>query len=122
MTMTESNTFTEKRAHRRIPEKIQVRCRVLIDPKGYEPLSIRKKEEKTIRGNDISLGGVSLAADQALNLGTTLKLEFALPTRSDLISAFADVIWANPSGRGLKFIAIKEEDQKTLKDYIAKIS
>ena len=120
--MPEATMFIEKRATRRVSEKIPVKYRLIDDPQGFEAFGREKKEEKTTQSRDISLGGCFIAAEQFFNIGSTLRLDFSFPSISSLISAFAEVIWANESGGGLKFIAIKEEDEKTLKNYIDKIA
>lgn len=120
--MPEKYTFVEKRSHQRVPENVPVRYRVIDDPKEFEKPIEGKKAEKNTRSMDISLSGLFIASDQPVNIGSTLRLDIALPVKSALISAFAEVIWANESGKGLKIIAIKKDDEEILKSYIEKIA
>ncbi len=63
----------------------------------------------------MSLGGLYIVAEQILNVGSILRLDVSLPEKSSLISAFAEVVWANETGGGLHFLAMKEDDVEFLK-------
>jgi hypothetical protein len=57
-----------------------------------------------------------------LNVGSILRLDISLPIKSSMISAFAEVVWANETGAGLHFLAMKEDDVETLKGYLTQTS
>src|SRR5579862_7020917 len=116
--MPEANMFVEKRVHPRVSVKIPVKYRVIEDQKELETVFERKKKEQTTRTMDVSLGGLYIVADQILNVGSILRLDISLPEKSSLISAFAEVVWANETGGGLHFLAMKEDDVEFLKSYL----
>src|SRR5580658_9723114 len=120
--MPEANMFMEKRIHPRVSIKIPVKFRVIEDQKELETVFERKKKEQTTRTMDVSLGGLYIVADQILNVGSILRLDVSLPEKSSLISAFAEVVWANETGAGLHFLAMKEDDVETLKGYLTQAS
>ncbi|HTC21310.1 MAG TPA: PilZ domain-containing protein [bacterium] len=120
--MPEANMFMEKRIHPRVSIKIPVKFRVIEDQKELETVFERKKKEQTTRTMDVSLGGLYIVADQILNVGSILRLDVSLPEKSSLISAFAEVVWANETGGGLHFLAMKEDDVEFLKNYLTKHS
>ncbi len=120
--MPEANMFMEKRIHPRVSVKIPVKYRVIEDQKELETVFERKKKEQTTRTMDVSLGGLYIVADQILNVGSILRLDISLPEKSALISAFAEVVWANETGGGLHFLAMKEDDVEFLKNYLIKNS
>jgi c-di-GMP-binding flagellar brake protein YcgR len=120
--MPEANMFVEKRVHPRVSVKIPVKYRVIEDQKELETVFERKKKEQTTRTMDVSLGGLYIVADQILNVGSILRLDISLPEKSSLVSAFAEVVWANETGGGLHFLAMKEDDVDSLKNYLAKAS
>ncbi len=120
--MPEANMFMEKRIHPRVSVKIPVKYRVIEDQKELETVFERKKKEQTTRTMDVSLGGLYIVADQILNVGSILRLDISLPEKSTLISAFAEVVWANETGGGLHFLAMKEDDVEFLKNYLIKNS
>ncbi len=120
--MPEANMFMEKRIHPRVSVKIPVKYRVIEDQKELETVFERKKKEQTTRTMDVSLGGLYIVADQILNVGSILRLDVSLPEKSALISAFAEVVWANETGGGLHFLAMKEDDVEFLKNYLTKNS
>jgi hypothetical protein len=57
-------------------------------------------------------------ADQALKLDSLLSLKITLPARTEVISAFAEVVWSNEKGAGLRFLAIKEQDINALAEHL----
>lgn len=116
--MPEANMFVEKRIHPRVSVKIPVKYRVIEDQKELETVFERKKKEQTTKTMDVSLGGLYIVADQLLNIGSILRLDISLPEKSSLISAFAEVVWANETGGGLHFLAMKEDDVEFLKNYL----
>jgi c-di-GMP-binding flagellar brake protein YcgR len=119
--MTEKNAFIEKRTYRRISETIPVKYRLIEDPRELISLPERK-EEKTVQCKDISTGGLCVVTDQFVEVGSTLRLDISFPTIPHLISAYAEVVWADETGEGLKFLAIKEDDQNKIKNYIDRMS
>jgi c-di-GMP-binding flagellar brake protein YcgR len=120
--MPEANMFVEKRIHPRVSVKIPVKYRVIEDQKELETVFERKKREQTTRTMDVSLGGLYIVADQILNIGSILRLDISIPEKSSLISAFAEVVWANETGGGLHFLAMKEDDAESLKTYLVNVS
>ncbi|HUO58137.1 MAG TPA: PilZ domain-containing protein [bacterium] len=120
--MPEANMFVEKRIHPRVSVKIPVKYRIIEDQKELETVFERKKNEQTTRTMDVSLGGLYIVASTVLNVGSILRLDIALPGRSSIISAFAEVVWANETGGGLHFLAMKEEDVDFLKGYLNKVN
>ena len=120
--MPEANMFVEKRVHPRISVKIPVKFRVIEDQKEIDTVFERRKKEQTSQTMDVSLGGLYIVADQVLNVGSILRLDISIPERSGLVSAFAEVVWANETGGGLHFLAMKEEDVDFLKNYLTQAS
>ena len=120
--MPEANMFVEKRVHPRVSVKIPVKYRVIEDQKELETVFERRKKEQTTRTMDMSLGGLYIVADSVLNIGSILRLDISLPEKTSLISAFAEVVWANETGAGLHFLAMKEDDVENLKYYLGKTS
>ena len=120
--MPEANMFVEKRIHPRVSVKIPVKYRIIEDQKELETVFERKRNEQTTKTMDVSLGGLYIVASTVLNVGSILRLDIALPGRSSIISAFAEVVWANETGGGLHFLAMKEEDVDFLKGYLSKVS
>lgn len=120
--MPEANMFVEKRVHPRISVKIPIKYRLIEDQKELETVFERKKKEQTTRTMDVSLGGLYIVAEQLLNIGSILRLDISLPGSASLISAFAEVVWSNETGGGLHFLAMKEDDVESLKNYLSQVS
>lgn len=120
--MADRKMFVEKRVHPRIPIRIPVKHRVIEEQKEIKTIFERKNIEKTGHTLNLSLGGLCLATDQGLNVGSMLRLEIILPEISRMISAFGEVIWSKDTGGGLHFEAMKEEDVDALKGYLSRTS
>ena len=117
--MPEANLFLEKRVHPRVPAKIAVKYRIIEEQKEIESIFARKKKEKTSQTLDVSMGGLYLVADQVIEVGSILRLDIEIPGKSPMISAFAEVAWSNEAGLGLHFLAMKETDMASFKDYLS---
>lgn len=120
--MPEANMFVEKRIHPRVSVKIPVKYRVIEDQKEIDSVFERRKKEQTTKTMDVSLGGLYIVADSVLNIGSILRLDISIPAKVSIISAFAEVVWANETGGGLHFLAMKEEDVDALKNYLGSVS
>jgi len=116
----DANMFIEKRIHPRVSVKIPVKYRLIEDQKELDSVFERRKREQTSNTMDVSLGGLYIVAEQVLKVGSILRLDISVPNRPSLISAFAEVVWANETGGGLHFLAMREEDVESLKAYLTK--
>lgn len=116
--MPESNMFIERRAHPRLTLGIPVKYKVINDQKKIDSVMDRKRDEKQGHTVDMSVGGIRLEIDQALNVDCILRIDMALPNHPSLISAFAEVVWCNASHAGLRFLSMKENDAQYLTAYI----
>ncbi len=118
--MPEASLFVEKRAHPRLSAEIHVRYRLIEDQKEMDSVIELRKREQNTRTSDLSLGGMYIVADRVLSMGTILRLDIFLPGKS--LPAFAEVVWANETGAGLHFLAMKESDREFLQAYLNRTS
>ncbi len=120
--MTDANRFTEKRIHPRVPLNIPVKHRVLDEQREMKTIFDRKSGERVSHTVNVSLGGLCLAGNSGMSVGSIVRLEINLPETSNILSAFGEVVWAMENGEGLHFEAIKEEDADLLKNYLIRWS
>ncbi len=113
--------FGEKRAHERVPLKMRVRYRVLDEFVTARNVSDFTKSENQSQTLDTSLGGICVSQSGNLKPGNILNLKLILPNCDDVITAFADVVWANEILAGLKFLAVKDKDIALLNQQIHKV-
>lgn len=103
--------------HVRIPCRSHVSC---------------KAERRTISGTseNLSMGGVFIAADERVAIGDRIDVVFSLPkSPSRLIRAKVQVAWVNPArklsplpvGFGVKFIDLQQEDSDEVRDFVSHI-
>jgi hypothetical protein len=120
--MPEANLFLDKRAHTRVPVKIPVTFKIIGDHgevKNIKELGEKLKVAQTV---DSSLGGIYLVADQPFKIGDILNLKITIPNLPIPLAAYADVVWANETGAGLQFLAIKDSDLESFAAYLKRVS
>ncbi len=111
-----STSTPRKRATRRVP------CHVRVKVREGETIY----ESETL---NISNGGILIATDHPLEVGTKIALEFQLPNTTELIGAVGKVAWIGgvPSGNrttavGVKFSEIDPEHLKLIVAYVNRLS
>ncbi len=120
--MSKESMFVEKRVSPRVPIQLPVKYRLIEDPMGIGSISEMRKKEIASQTRDASLGGMFISADEKLNVGSIMSINFTLPEVSSYLSAFAEVVWSNNNGGGIHFLALKDEDMNTLKNTLTKVS
>lgn len=78
---------------------------------------------------DISHGGIFLATDESMEIGTRLEMTFQIPGDEHVISAVGKVAWqggggvdGGRAGVGVKFSRIDPKDLKLIVDYVNRVS
>ena len=90
-------------------------------PQGVSVYWACQKLEDTARVRDLSLGGLFVAAQEALAVGATLKLDFLV--QEGTIRAAGVVRHAEPGrGMGLKFRSVRGEDLQHLVELVNRLS
>lgn len=110
---------SEHRRHPRVHCEFEAEVRSLDEAR---PLAASFKEFRnhllrTLVKN-VSLGGAFVESSGAIQKGDILRMEFTLPGENTRFAAFGEVCWTDSSGGGLRFLALAEEGQVALKDYI----
>ncbi|HNZ28824.1 MAG TPA: PilZ domain-containing protein [Candidatus Goldiibacteriota bacterium] len=113
-------SYLEKRIDTRADVEEVLRYKVLGD--GEDTITSFKYEKATTR--NISKGGVCMVLPHKISEGNVIRVEIPLENESLVIKAFCEVQWcrlANKDGiyeAGLSFIALKDDDAKSLENYI----
>jgi uncharacterized protein (TIGR02266 family) len=77
---------------------------------------------------NISNGGILIATEHPLEIGTHIDLTLELPTRAAPILARGKVAWIQPAptgsaaGVGIKFSKIDAQDLRAIVDYVNRVS
>jgi uncharacterized protein (TIGR02266 family) len=78
---------------------------------------------------DISHGGIFLATDEPLEIGTFIDMTFQLPNTDHTVSAVGKVAWVGQGGLegtragvGVKFSRIDPKDLHLIVDYVNRVS
>jgi c-di-GMP-binding flagellar brake protein YcgR len=110
----------ERRVYPRISVKIPIVFRVLDDKAEIKSILDLRKKEKHGHTMDVSLGGLCVMSEQPVQTGNVLRLDISIPDTSKSLKAMAEVVWANDTGGGIRFLAMDEADIETLKSYLSK--
>jgi len=120
--MAEGKIFLDQRAHSRMLVKLPVTFNILAEKsKGADSREYRENQ-RNAESWDTSLGGMYLVSGQDLKPGDHLSLKFSLPQSSGPLKVLADVVWADGTGAGLRFVAMKDADIQTLEAFLNKLS
>lgn len=120
--MIEANIFTEKRANPRVVVKLPVKYRMLEDKTEIKSIVQMKNKDQSGQTIDVSLGGMYIVSEKALDVGVMLRIDISLQDHKKPITAFAEVVWANETGGGLRFLTIKDEDIASLRAFLDNMS
>lgn len=115
--MNEKKSFLEKRVNSRIPVKVPVQYRLVEDPTELENLKGR-----TALAKDMSLDGMYIKTEQPVKVGDVFRLDVSVPKKAGQLFAFAEVIWVNDAGAGLRLMLMAVEDKEYLKDYLDQLA
>jgi hypothetical protein len=116
--MPEANRFRENRVYPRIPVNIPIQYRLVEAPREVELVLKLQRKWTHSRALNLSLGGMYLEGDQGLKVDDILRFDISLPNKSTPITVFAEVVWANETGAGLHFMAVKAQNMESLKAYL----
>lgn len=94
------------------------------------PVRVRQGEaERSGRGIEVGVGGMSLWVHPLPAAGQVVTLIFSLPNSLRPITAMAEVVWATPaagerkSGRtGVRFVALPREDREEIRAYVNRLA
>jgi hypothetical protein len=110
--------FLEKRINFRAEYENVIHYKVLGDTDPSS--SAFKYESAKIR--NISKGGLCMLIPHNIPEGNVIRIEVPIGSEPNPIKAFCEVQWCKPAGSeyeaGLSFIALKEEDVRTLENYL----
>lgn len=105
----------ERRRHPRIRCDFPVRIR-RVDSPVAEPSG--SHQEFTTKACNASQGGICIESPQPINQSELFRLSIDLPGPDAKVTAFAEVVWTDTRGGGLHFLAIHEEQESHLRNYL----
>ena len=120
--MTSEAMFKEKRVYPRFAVEFPVKYRLVDGIQAVDNVTELRKREVNSQTMDLSLGGMFIASPQRLDVGSILTFQCVLPKNLGSFSAFGEVVWANGTGGGVHFLAIREDSQKLLATVLEKAS
>src|SRR6185369_1420412 len=120
--MHEANIFLEKRTAPRIAIKVPIKYQSIDDRVEIKSLLERHKKDQPAQTIDISVNGMYIVSDQPLEKGGILRIDLSIRGAKSVLTAFAEVVWANETGGGLRFLSMKDEDRETLRTYLEQLS
>ncbi len=76
------------------------------------------RREISLTAVNVSQGGLRVETPQSLKESDLVRLSIELPDVPTQVTAFAEVIWANEQEGGMHFLAIHEDQENFLKEYV----
>ena len=113
--MAKNKSFLEKRGQFRVRVKIPVEYQRVDDPR-----KLKKLRGKTAVAKNLSQGGIYIKTIKPLKTGDILRLDIIMPKKARNLFAFAEVVWADKEGSGIRLLLMPEEDKAALKAYLDK--
>lgn len=121
--MTDGKMFLEKRVHSRLLVKFSISYKILNAKEAEDRNNQERPEDhRSAESWDASLGGMYIISEGTLKPGDHLELKVSVPQGEKSLKALADVVWADHSGAGLRFVAMKEDEIKTLESFLNGLS
>ncbi len=120
--MAEGNMFLDKRAHSRVLVKLPITFKVVDEKLKDKALHSMGEHQRDAESWDTSLGGMYIISNESLKPRDRLNLKIFLPKSENPLVVLADVVWADRSGAGLRFVAMKEEVIRVLEAYLKDLS
>ena len=118
--MPEAEMFVEKRTNPRLSIKVPVKYRQVDNQMEMASVQEWQKKEQNAYTLDMSLGGLHIALDQPLKVGTIHQFDIFLLDKKDCVCPYAEVVWSDKANSGLKFLMMTAEDMEHLKVFLAK--
>jgi hypothetical protein len=116
--MAKGKMFLNKRIHPRMLVKLPITFDVLDEKAMGDKSSEWGKAHLSAEGLNASLDGMYIVSDETLKPGDHVSLEINLPKNGNSLKVLTNVVWSDKSGAGLNFVAMTEEDIKTLENYL----
>jgi hypothetical protein len=125
--MENASLSFDKRRHPRLQLEIPVKYKLVNKSEEVLALMEHKRAVQTGASKDLSAQGLFLVSEQRLAQGDILKIYVHLPEEELPVCAFTEVIWSSDSGlpagkhgSGLSFMALRDEDQQRMRQFVDK--
>jgi hypothetical protein len=112
-----SNSVTDRRRHPRVKCNLPVKIRRMEDPAAT--LSNDTRREFAMTAVNVSQGGLCLQAMQPIGSNDLYRISIDIPDREVKVTAFGEVIWSDDMKGGVHFLAIHEDQENYLKDFVS---
>ncbi len=119
----EKGQLIDKRRHPRRNAALPVLFKILNSTREIAQLAA---QESRALSKDLSRSGLALASSHPLKKGDMIKLKLEMPGMDRAIRAFAEVVWsaegvgpAQETLAGIRFLALRQEDEDLLDGFVA---
>jgi c-di-GMP-binding flagellar brake protein YcgR len=121
--MPDGEIVAERRAHIRASKSILITYSILVSAPEIDN-AITRKEKRTAKSFNLSIGGIGFIADENLSPEQVIKITFELQGKEQPIKTYAEVRWSKQDNKinkyktGIEFMVIKEEDKNLIQALI----
>lgn len=118
--MPDDSGSVEKRTHARIKASLKIKYLMHGEIGEFQSLEEWRRAEKTGQVLDLSIGGMQIAVNSPIPVGTFLRVYFNLPNVANGLSINSEVVWSSQGKVGLCFVMVKNEYLVILRNYLGK--
>jgi c-di-GMP-binding flagellar brake protein YcgR len=108
---------TDRRRFPRVKCNLPVKIRRMEDPAATVPSDTRR--EFSMTAVNLSQGGICLHSAQPIGSNDLYRISIDIPGLDVKVTAFGEVIWSGEQKGGIHFLAIHEDQENHLKDFVS---
>jgi hypothetical protein len=114
--------YMEKRDHPRMSVKLPVKFFLAEADEDINRIVQWRKQDINALVLDVSLSGMYMMVNEKLLTGNIIRVDVSMPPKPEPLTFYAEVIWANEQGAGLRFVEMWPDDIDILKAYMEKVA
>ncbi len=120
--MPKTKIVINRRVNPRVLIKVPVKFVPAEDKKVSKKIEDWRESKKCGFTLDLSTGGMQLAADHHLTVGSVLEFNIYILDKVKVVTVYAKVVWTNKNSTGLHFLLIKPAEMDALTSFLQKAS
>jgi c-di-GMP-binding flagellar brake protein YcgR len=116
--MPKSKIAVNRRDNPRVSIKIPVKFLLIEDKKVLKKIEDWRDSKKHGFTLDLSAGGMQLAAEHHLTVGSVLEFKIYILDKVKVVTVYARVVWTNKNSSGLHFLLMKPAEKDALTSFL----
>jgi hypothetical protein len=114
-----SRNEKDRRRYPRVPCNLPVKMRRMDENSATTTKEKHREFSSTVV--NLGQGGLRILANEPMGSNELYRLSIMLPESNKSVTAFGEVVWVDEHSGGVHFLAIHEEHENHLKDYVLSV-